>query len=166
MKILVIGGDGMIGKSLTQALRDRGNNVLTTSRKGTGDIDFDLMNTNVILPSVDAVFFCEAMTRFIECEDDERAYSCNVDAPIEIAKIYRGSLTSFVYLSSEAVERCLHTNYGMMKALAEMGLRAVCNPVIARLSKVTPDTVENVSRFLIGLLAQGPGIYRWPNDPR
>lgn len=159
MKILVI-GDGKIGSALRKALWGAGHHVIATSRKGAGDVNLELLNISE-LPSVDAIYFCAAVTRFIDCEDDRDAYSINVDAPIHIAKQCRGSLTSFIYLSSEAVERALHTNYGMMKALAEIGLRAVYNPVIARLSKVTPETMEACCAFLIGLLGKPPGVYKW-----
>lgn len=162
MKALVIGGDSFIGKHLAAALEEAGHSVKTTSRKGDGDLHFDLMEPTKKLPKADAVFICAAMTRFIDCEADPLAWRCNVDAPVEIGRQYGATNTQVVYFSSEAVERALHTNYGMHKAMAEMGLRAVCDPIIARISKVTPETVYDLCRWLVELAAaKKPGIYRW-----
>ncbi len=66
-----------------------------------------------------------------------------------------------VFISSEAVERALHTNYGMHKALAEASLRAVCDPVIVRLHKVVPETLSTACAFLASLVTAAPGVYRW-----
>lgn len=109
----------------------------------------------------DVVYLCAAMTRFIDCEAVSDAYRVNVDGVVELAKKLKFSGSKIVYLSSEAVERALHTNYGMHKALAELGLSAVGNPVIARLSKVDPWSINHVCAFLIGLATAKPGLYRW-----
>lgn len=156
MNALVIGAGGMIGGALCKALVDAGHEVYGTTRA-----ELDLLD----IPDgyewsaghADVVYICAAKTRFIDCESDRDAYRINVDAPIEIAKRY----SKVVYLSSEAVERALHTNYGMHKALAEIGIRAVCHPVIARLSKVDKDTLPDVCAFLVGLADAKPGVYHW-----
>lgn len=163
MKILIVGIDGFIGSELfirMSARRD--TQVFGTSRRGNG-IDLDLIHPErATLPEVDVTYLCAAMTRFIDCESDPRSYAVNVDAPIKIAKMVQPS--KVVYLSSEAVERALHTNYGMQKALAEMGLRTVCDPVIVRLSKVVPDLVGHACEYLSRLSTAVPGIYHWPQD--
>ncbi len=102
------------------------------------------------------------MTRFIECEDNSLAYRVNVDAPREIAELVHPA--QVIYLSSEAVERALHTNYGLHKALAEINIRTVCRPIIVRLSKVSEERLDDCLDFLVGLATAGiPGkIYRWP----
>lgn len=163
MKALIIGIDGFIGAELfTRLSSKRGMQVFGTSRRGNG-IDLDLLNPEKAnLPKVDIAYLCASMTRFIDCEADSRSYAVNVDAQITIAKMVQPS--KVVYLSSEAVERALHTNYGMQKALAEIGLRAVCDPVIVRLSKVVPDMVDHACEYLSRMTSAKPGIYRWPQD--
>ena len=101
------------------------------------------------------------MSRFIECEDKPMAYRVNVDGPLEVARRTTGKI---IYLSSEAVERALHTNYGMHKALAELALRTQCDPIIVRLSKV--DRVQDCCEYLVSLAEATPGIYHWPEHGR
>ncbi len=155
MRALVIGGNSYIGKRLVVELRKYFSEVVATYHE-----DYDLLDLPSAQPDIQVVFICAAMTRFIECEDDRRAYRVNVDAPINIARAYPEA--KIVYLSSEAVERALHTNYGMHKALAEMGLRTVCDPVIVRLSKVDPHDLDECCAYLVEVADQQPGIYHWP----
>ncbi len=156
MRVLVVGGTGFIGGALVSALRGAGIEVDYTTRQTV-----DLLKPIHILPIFDVVYICAAMTKFIDCEDDSRAYRINVDAPREIAELL--SPAKIIYLSSEAVERGIHTAYGMHKALAELNLRTVCEPVIARLSKVTEESLDDCCDFLVGLGVSGePGrVYRW-----
>src|SRR5262249_53999947 len=134
-------------------------------------IQFDMLEPKP-LPETKVVYICAAMTRFVDCEDNRLAYRINVDAPIAIAEMAQDqgdwmvgkTEAKVIYLSSEAVERCLHTNYGQHKALAEIGLRAVCRPVIVRLSKV--DDIEDCARFLASLADAEPGIYQWSSPTK
>lgn len=164
MNVLIVGSDGFIGAQLFRRLSERAYmKVFGTSRRGNG-IHLDLLCPEVTrFPSnLDVLYLCAAMTRFIECEADPISYNVNVDAQIEIAK--RHSYAKIVYLSSEAVEKALHTNYGMQKALCEMGLRTVCDPIIVRLSKVTPTNVDRATEFLESMANCHPGVYHWPGD--
>lgn len=157
MRALVIGG-GNIGPNLAAALVADGHRVLHVTRAHVDmrDVPHDVRDR---LGDHDVVFICAAKTKFIDCESDPDAYRVNVDGPIEIAKRYKDA--KVVYLSSEAVERGLHTNYGMHKALTEIGLRAVCDPTIARIAKVDKDSMSSVCGFLVGLAKKNPGVYRW-----
>lgn len=156
LKALVIGGTSFIGSHLLVHLRKHNAKTQFTTRH-----TLDLLNVPDELPQADVVYICAAMTRFVECEDSRFAYRCNVDAPTQIAQRCPGS--RIVYLSSEAVERAIHTAYGMHKALAEISLRQVCDPIIVRLSKVGPTTVHDCCDFLWRLSAREPGIYHWPH---
>mgnify|MGYP001612046709 FL=1 len=83
-----------------------------------------------------------------------------MDGPIALAQHFNHS--KIIYLSSEAVERALHTNYGMHKALAEMYLRTTGNTIIARIcKKVTDKTLPDCCAWLAGLATVRPGLYRW-----
>ncbi len=155
MKALVIGGTSFIGSSLVSALRGRGIDTDYTTRE-----TLDLLAVPKKLGVCDVVFICAAKTRLIDCEDDPTAYRINVDGPMLTARAAAPS--KIVFLSTEAVERALHLNYSMQKALAEISLRTVCDPVIVRLSKVTPETLDDCCDYLAGLAYAEPGIYRWP----
>lgn len=163
MNALVIGANGTVGKGLLPALRQAGHRAFGATR-----LDFDLREvpdgyaTKLEFETgehIEAVYLCAAMTRFIDCEDNPDAYRINVDAQVELAKQF--SWAQIVYLSSEAVERALRTNYGLHKAMAEASLRAVCDPVIVRLSKVGPTTLNSACAFLASMADARPGIYRW-----
>lgn len=158
MKALVIGSSGKIGAALLKALKETGHEAIGIPRQ---ELDLlaipDGLGAKYLGP--DVVYLCAAKSRFIDCEADPDTYRINVDAQIDLARQF--GYAKIVYLSSEAVERALHTNYGMQKALAEMGLRAVCEPVIARLSKVDPDALPAACAWLAGLATAKPGVHRW-----
>lgn len=160
---LIIGSRGTIGKALVKALRDNGFKTFESDR---ASLDLRAIPSNYAArfeanaeAHIDIVYICAAKTRFIDCEADSDGYQINVDAPMELARQFHWA--KIIYLSSEAVERALHTNYGMHKALAEMGLRTVCEPVIARLSKVDPWSINHACAFLVGLASADSGVYRW-----
>lgn len=154
MNALVTGASGFIGKALTERLKP---DVIGTTKRTLDLLEIGDLNR---FDKPDVVYLCAAKTRFIDCEDDARAYRVNVDAQIELASFW--GHCKIIYLSSEAVERALHTNYGMHKALAEMGLRTVCNPIIARICrKVTADTLPQLVDWLVDLSKVKPGVYRW-----
>ena len=152
MKALVIGG-GFIGTALVPALQSRSFEVESTDRSTCL-----LSNLPDRLPRADVVFICAAMSKFIVCEADPLAYRVNVDSPYRIALLTKPA--KVVFLSSEAVEKALHTNYGMQKALAEQLLLPL-GARIARLSKVIPERLNSCCHFLIDLAEAPPGIYHW-----
>lgn len=159
MKAVVIGGSGKIGKRLVAELQSAGHEVVYPTHD-----DFDLKNLPDTLPAdfdgADVAYLCAAKTRFIDCEADFDSYRINVDAQIELAKKVKWTGAKIVYLSSEAVEKALHTNYGNQKALAELGLRAVADPVIARLNGVNESNESETAAWLVSLASVRPGIYR------
>lgn len=155
MKAIITGANGYIGKALAERLQP---SVIGTTRR-----TLDLLEIGDLkrFESPDVVYLCAAKTRFIDCERDPTAYRINVDAQIELASFWGHA--KIIYLSSEAVESALHTAYGMHKALAEVGLRAVCNPIIARIcGKVTDLTLPHLVNWLHGLAHSKPGVHRWP----
>lgn len=162
MKAIVIGGDGLIGAHLAQTLRDRGHEVIRTTRRlGDEGALFFNMEHAVGVPKCDVAFICAAVTKFIDCEQDQMAYRVNVDAPVAIATELKAMGATVVYLSSEAVEKALHTAYGMHKALVEAALAGIGNAIVARIGKTTEANVGSVCDRLIALAMVGkPGRYR------
>jgi dTDP-4-dehydrorhamnose reductase len=153
VRILITGVNGKIGSRLALFLSPF--HKVTGTTRNTLDLlepgDLSRFGTQ------DKVYLCAASTRFIDCERDPNAYRVNVDAQLEIASHFKTA----IYLSSEAVESALHTAYGQHKALCEVGLRAVCKPVIARIGRVTDENLPKLLNFLGTLLDAKPGVYRW-----
>jgi len=156
MKILVTGAGGYIGRALISELHEEGLNAIGTTRETLNLIDVGDMKR---FGDLDIVYLCAYKSRFIECEDDPTAYRINVDAQIEIARQLPKS--KIIFLSSEAVERALHTNYGMHKALVETALLTK-EAVIARIcGKVTDSRLKSLAIWLRCLIAMDSGVYRW-----
>lgn len=158
---LVVGGDGLIGRALTQRLG--GHFVATTRRPAkSGRIFLDLNDVFALdLPRVSVAYIAAGMGR-PECEADPLlARRVNVDGTVALAAylIERGAYV--IFPSSAAVfsegDRPKPTDatspisvYGRLKVETERQLLALGNCAILRLSKViAPDA---------GLLA------RWQSD--
>jgi len=155
VRILITGANGYIGNALMGHLAGQGHKIVGTTRK-----ELDLLDLGDLrrFEGIQRAYLCAARTRFIDCERDPEAYRINVDAQISLAEHFK----NVVYLSSEAVESALHTAYGQHKALAEMGLRAVCKPVIARIcAKVTEERLTGLCHWLGQLKDANPGVHRW-----
>jgi dTDP-4-dehydrorhamnose reductase len=161
MRALVVGVDGGIGAALTQALRQRGDEVLGTTRRPAphvpGVLSLDLARAHmdsVALPDVDIAFFCAAMTGLAECrKDPDLARRVNATGPARLAQRLVARGTRVLLLSTNAVYDwqtpcvpasqlpCPLTVYGQLKAEAETEFAALGEAaVILRLSKVlTPE---------------------------
>jgi dTDP-4-dehydrorhamnose reductase len=155
---LVIGGDSFIGRQLVNRL-----GCSWTSRHWE---THPHQQYNVLCGNppewARTVFMCAAVTGFAACESNPDAYRVNVDAPLRIARsMPEGS--KFIFLSSEAVRTALHTNYGLMKAMAEHGLLAIGNAVVVRLPRVTSENVQAMVGEIIRLSDQQPGLYEIAN---
>lgn len=151
-KYLILGANGYIGQALAEVMEEMGCDVSALSKQ-----DFDVTGEIPSFRSHDAVFMCAGMSKFIECEEDRAAYRVNVDAPLAIARCSN----KLVYLSSDVVERALHTGYGLQKALAEVGLLAMGNTVVARICKrVNRANIAAVCKALVDLASKPPGLYR------
>jgi nucleoside-diphosphate-sugar epimerase len=157
VKVLVTGSDGLIGKALVKTLQELTADVTPANREVLDHLNLGDLSR---LGEQDIVFLLAGKTRFIDCESDPTAYRVNVDAQLQLARHF--SASRVVFVSSEAVEKALHTNYGMHKALAETGLWGVCAPRIGRIcKKVTPQTLQACCDWLAELPRKPPGVYRW-----
>lgn len=162
MKAIVIGGDSFIGSELARLLEQQGHEVTRTTRRRGCEwaLYLDMLDPG-LLPECDVAFICAAVTRFIDCEHKPESYRVNVDAPVAIARQQEARRALVVYLSSEAVEKALHTAYGLQKALTEAALSGIGNAIVARLGKTTEQNVESVCGEIIRLAEAGrPGRYR------
>jgi dTDP-4-dehydrorhamnose reductase len=150
-RLLVVGGDGLVGADLTSRLRRRGHHVIASSRRrGHGDIRIDLASLPAAVPDVDAAIICAAIARIDQCTADPAgARRVNVDGTLALARKLTSRGAGVVFLSTDKVTdgrrarapremppRPL-TEYGRQKAEAEKHLLTMPGDVaVLRLSKV------------------------------
>jgi dTDP-4-dehydrorhamnose reductase len=108
MRVLVVGGDGLIGNALTQAFTKRGDVVTATTRRPRHDdnlLFLDLRDSKqVILPRVDVAIFCAAVTSFERCRTDEPlARQTNVTGTFALAQRLVDEGAHVILLSTAAV---------------------------------------------------------------
>ncbi len=158
MEVLIVGGDGPIGRSLAESLGDRA--LATTRRRAIASTTrpfLDLADPDCAadsLPSAGAVVVAAAMSNFAECrENPDLARQINVLSPERLAAQWIARGAHVVLLSTAAVLDCQephmradrprapHSFYGRFKAEAEERLLALGSGVsVLRLTKVlTPD---------------------------
>ena len=162
MRVLIIGGDGLIGEALKRRLAARGHDVIATTRHSdrvdarTIYLDIGEPKASEIdeLPVADVAIFCAGMSRFSECRKfPELAERVNVTGPTQIATrlITRG--TRVLRLSSSSVFSCTIPRvaadhpvsprgvYGRLQADAERAVLALGPRAgVIRLTKVvTPQ---------------------------
>ncbi len=175
MKVLVVGGDGVIGGHLVTRLEAAGWHVYsTTRRRGTVSgrrIFLDLATAPRHWPELDtfdAIVMCAAVVGFETCRRDPVASArVNVDAVHNVARRYRSPGTSFMLLSSTAVfdgrrprvpaeaPPCPRTEYGRQKARAEsLVLDNLPGSAVIRLTKVVGPELPSYRRWVENLLAR------------
>lgn len=155
LRILVIGGSGLIGRPLVQALMDCGHTVEAPSHA-----EFDLINPPDPLPHCDAVYFTAGPKGFRPCEGNSLSYRINVDGVLQVGIELMRLGTKLVFVSTDAVEWSAAA-YATQKRLAEIGLMAAGSPAIVRPERVSADNVDNLVALLVKVMDR-PGIHRWP----
>ena len=179
LPILVVGGDGLIGRALVGHLRGLGHAVIATSRRGGhGDVTLDLGHPASwpALPPLSAAVFVAAVARLGECErDPELTRGINAVAPAALAARLAPQGTYCLLLSSDKVfdgtrplrprsdPPCPLTVYGWQKAEAEQGVLQAGGAVL-RLSKVlAPDLglLQDWRRALLSGKPIGPFHDMW-----
>ena len=152
MRVLVVGGDGLIGGALVARLRETGHEVLATSRRPGAEWPLDLAAAPAswTLPDADAVVICAAIARLAACEQNPGvAARVNVRAPAALARHYGSAGRQVLLLSSDKVFAgrtpnmapdapiAPRTPYGRQKARAEQTvLTAGAHCAVLRLTKV------------------------------
>lgn len=113
----MIGGDGLIGRALAQALRECGHEVAATSRRGLG-VPFDMLKPGP-LPSADVGYIVAAIIDAPESSDE--AWRVNVDGSLAAVETMTKQGTFPVFISSRAVE-VRQDAYARAKAHVEAAL--------------------------------------------
>lgn len=159
-RVLVVGGDGMVGRHLVRRLGSAGAGVLSSTRRAGGPAPsrplVDLaVGTWPPLASLDvgAVVICAAVARLADCaRDPEGSALVNVEGPARLAAEASGLGIPTLYLSTDKVFNgtvphrpatdapCPQSVYGAQKAAAEAAILAQPHAAVLRLSKVVrPD---------------------------
>lgn len=154
-RVLIVGGDSLIGSALGERLRSDGIHVTLTSRRKEENPNVMFMDLSQprsfgTLESFDVAVLCAGVTSNLECSlDVELSRRVNLDGVTELAKLLSRNGAHVVFISSSLVfdgsvqfvsfdtavnPQC---EYGRQKADAEKAIRESCNDVaIVRLSKV------------------------------
>jgi dTDP-4-dehydrorhamnose reductase len=156
--VLIVGADGLIGRSLVDHFESSGNLVWRTTRRHdrTGDkciyLDVSSDLAKWLMPPVQfrAAIICTAVTSLEQCRIDPiGSAKINVDGPINLAKYLVDKGVFVVFISSNLVFDGSRpfakstdlvtpiTEYGRQKALAEQALLRLRNKVaVVRFSKI------------------------------
>lgn len=141
MRILVIGGDGGLGRPLAGRLAAAGHEVIATTRRpdgaNAGRLRFDLADAEapLSLPEADACVLAAGVTMLRACEEDPAGTGAiNVDGVLRLARTLAARGTFVLLLSTSQVfdggrpRRRIDeppsplTAYGRQKAAAERGV--------------------------------------------
>lgn len=106
--VLIVGGDGLIGRSLPAVLRAAGHQVTATSYRSplpAGAIHLDLTACDPSAVSgYDAVVLAGAVVKRADCEEDPaRAWQINVEAPVALGSAALAAGAHIVFLSTSIV---------------------------------------------------------------
>jgi dTDP-4-dehydrorhamnose reductase len=154
--VLIVGGDGLIGSHLADALMESGQSVVVTTRRtyslSSNNVFLDLENIANLerMPECETVVLCAAVTSNERCRKEPKlSRSVNVRAAAMIANFFVKRGCHVVFISTNLVfdgsvpfagnnnQTCPLTEYGRQKAEAEAVLKKMHGPfTIIRLSKV------------------------------
>ena len=168
-KLLVVGGDSLIGSGLVKYFRKQGVIVHYTSRRpnhGSPDcIPLELGKALAVPNTPDVAILCAGVTDFRTCaEQPDATRRINVDAVLELAAALHLRGSRILYLSSNAVCEIEHqdiqsaslptitTEYGAQKFAAERGILALGDgATVLRATKVISCKSSLISGWLIRL---------------
>ena len=106
-RVLIIGGDGMIGAALARQLGTDGVQVACTTRRAGGDLKLDLATISdaaAVVDGFDCIVLAAAITGRAACSlDPDKSRRVNVDAPIALARPVLARGGHVVFLSTHAV---------------------------------------------------------------
>ncbi len=175
--VLVVGGDGFIGRALVRRHRERGDNVTHTTRRhvdspGAVLLDLQTVPDDWVPPRrIELAYLCAAVARVDECEANPSAtHSVNVEGTLRVARALQLAGAFVVLLSTNYVfcdtnprpaigdPYCPATEYGRQKAAVEQGLSALPGRwAIVRLTKVLGRESALIERWR-GALENGERV--------
>lgn len=172
-RILVVGGDGLVGAGLTRHLTAAGVEVVATTRRRDGPLFLDVAaaaDSVPALPRVDAAVLCAGVARLADCDrDPDGSRRVNVDGIIGVASALVRQGAYVLHLSSDKVfdgqvaqrrrdePTCPLTRYGEQKAAAEAGVLSLAGEVgVLRLSKVLAPSLPLLNDWATSLRAGVP----------
>ena len=168
-KLLVVGGDSLIGRGLVKYFQRQGVTVHYTSRSpndGLPDCIPLELGKAIALPNIpDVAILCAGVTDFRTCaEQPDATRRINVDAVLELAATLHLGGSRILYLSSNAVREIEHhniqsevllpitTEYGAQKFDAERGILALGDrATVVRATKVVSCKVPLFADWLTRL---------------
>ena len=168
-KLLVVGGDSLIGRGLVGYFRKQGVTVHHTSRRpnnGSADcIPLELGKAIEVPNTPDVAILCAGVTDFRTCaEQPDATWRINVDAVLELAAALHLRGSRILYLSSNAVCEIEHqdiqssslptitTEYGAQKVAAERGILALGErATVVRATKIVSCKVPLFADWLTRL---------------
>lgn len=179
-RVLVIGGDGTIGRAIGALLAARGIQIVETTRHPSGpasrapDSDgrdrlfLDLLDDpgKVALPErIDVAYMCAGVASLADCRNDPAGSArVNVTGTLAVARRLATAGTHVVALltsqvfngtaprTSAEAPRCPRTEYGRQKVAMEEGLLALGEQgSLVRLTKVVSPTLALLSGWIAAL---------------
>jgi dTDP-4-dehydrorhamnose reductase len=174
--VLVVGGDGMIGRRLAAALELRGRSVWRTTRRRASvgartflvDLDQDPHLVSLPKDPIEAAVLCAANTSMERCRLDPReTWRANVDNTLALATRLMKAGIFTVFLSSNTVfdgtvpfEKAMsptspRSEYGRQKAEVERQLLSLGDlGAVVRFSKVIPPDSPLLTGWIRDLRAR------------
>ncbi|MEM7503745.1 MAG: sugar nucleotide-binding protein [Pseudomonadota bacterium] len=155
-RFLIVGADAALGTALTGELRARGHEVLTTSRRASGDgllldLEMDPAGWPSMPPDLNGAFIAAAMTSQKDCAaNPAQARRINVEHTLTLIARLRDARVGVVFPSTNLVLPCLAPTQSADTPRRPMGLyatqkaeveQAAPDIAVCRLAKVlTPNT--------------------------
>lgn len=172
---LVIGANGLLGRSVSERLRRLGHRVVETSRRPTaGSVPLDILAVAGSWEppaGITTAYFCAAVTSQSECRKSfDHAYAVNVTATVSLIRRLVDAGVFVVFPSTNLVfdgsqphvladaTPCPRTAYGRMKAEAETRLLALGGVGVVRLTKVVHDRLPVFDEWRTSLI-QGIAVH-------
>jgi len=175
MKVLVVGGSGLLGQQLVYSLKQKGFDVYATYLASPIDEDgffpLDTTNrkkTNNVITELhpDVVFLTAAFTNVEACElQKDTAFVLNVTSTHHVAKACEAVGSKMIYLSTDYVFNGMKGHYtetdktdpvdyyGLTKLMGEEQVKSICsNFIIARTSVLYGIHKSNFVTWLISEL--------------
>jgi dTDP-4-dehydrorhamnose reductase len=177
-RLLIVGGDSLVGGVLAGHFADHGWTVSTTTRRrgpaAAGHLHLDLADPNpdalANLPAADAAVLVAAVSRIGDCETaPEASWNVNVVGTLRVAEALAERGSHLILLSSDKVfdgsrprrrrqdTVCPACEYGRQKAAAETGVLGLGDRgAVLRLSKVLEPSLDLLAGWRAELAAGRP----------